>query len=420
MNAERKIKKSIIELQVDQPFFAFLAMNIKLKKMPDNTNFKTMGVDANFNLYYDEDFVNNVIPSDSIRKGCVCHEVLHVALDHIGRVGTRYKMLANIAQDMVVNMICEKNNLQTLKKPEYVNADASSDTAWIFLDKLGFSKITVTEVYEKSWERVYSEILDILKGQGFSPEDVEKKMTCAETASFFDYHMHESFNKMSKEEQNQVKENLKQMLSDALVYSKQMGKVPRGMERYVTELLNPKIPWNTKLMKHLKSHTEPNDWSYHRPHRKSHNLGIYMPIIKKEHIVIEVIVDTSGSIDQNSYNEFISEVHGMIKVIPNITVYLSFADTEIRKTVVMTKSNINELLTINPSGGGGTDMEYALEQLRDENRNSPFVVVLTDGYTNCDKNGNELGFDILWVICKNGLDEKKASKHFKYGNVIKM
>jgi predicted metal-dependent peptidase len=418
MDAERRIKKAIIALQVDQPFFAFLAMNVKLRKMPENSPYKTMGVDANFNLYYDEDFINTVIPTDNIRKGCICHEVLHIALDHLGRVGARYRILANVAQDMVVNMICEKNGLMILKKPEYVNADASNNTAWANLGKAG--KIVIQQVSEKSWERIYNEIIDKLENSGYDAGDIEEEMTSGGTTSLFDEHMHESFNKLSKEEQNQVREQLHQMLSDAMTYSKQMGKTPMGVERYVTELLNPKIPWQTTLLKYLKDHTEANDWTYRRPHRKSYSLGVYLPSILNEKVNVDVIVDTSGSIDQESYNEFISEVHGMIRVIPNIQVNLHFVDTEIRKTVTMSKSNLYEILDINPQGGGGTNMEHGLQQIKDLNNGSELVVVLTDGFTNCERSCFDFGFDIIWVICKKGLEEDRAKKYFRYGKVLKM
>ena len=87
MEPERRIKKAIITLQVRNPFFSFLAMNLKVKQLPKDCPMQTMGVDADWNFYYSEKFVKETIKDDQdLLIGCVCHETLHVALNHIGRV----------------------------------------------------------------------------------------------------------------------------------------------------------------------------------------------------------------------------------------------------------------------------------------------------------------------------------------------
>ena len=403
MEPKRKIMKAIVKLQDLQPFFAYLAMNLKIIK---TDQIPTMGVDGKMNIYYSENFINNVIPDNDTLIGCMCHETLHIALEHIGRLGSRYKMLSNIAQDMVVNIICVNNNLKIISGEGYVNVDGYKNIGWI---NLGQEKIHIDNVSEKSWERIYDEILEQLKDPG-KTEDI---ISGGAMSIGFDTHMHEEFKNLSKEEQNMIQEQMKDILVNGYTYAKQMGKTPGNMDMYIDKLLNPKIPWQNKLRVYIKDNIDPSDWTYRKPHRKSHQLGIFLPSVLKENIEFEVVIDTSGSIGQDIYTEFMSEVYGMLKSFPNVTINIVFGDTKIRNEHMLNTNKINELKTLPVKGGGGTDMEYVLDQLKDNERNQRLVIVLTDGYTQCNRDINHYPFKVLWV-----LPEYSRSDHLKYGEII--
>lgn len=401
MDSERKIMKAIVKLQTLQPFFAYLAMNLRIIK---TDQISTMGVDGKMNIYYSENFVKNVIPDDETLIGCMCHETLHIALEHIGRLGSRLHTLANIAQDMVVNMICVNNNLKVISGKGYVNVNKRTDKASIVL---GSETVSINEVSEKSWERIYDEIFKQLK----DPEKTEQKINVVG----FDFHMHDKFKNLSKEEQNIIRERMKDVLINGYTHAKQMGKTPGNMEMYIDKLLNPKIPWQNKLRAYIKNSIDPSDWTYRRPHRKSHQLGVFLPSVLKEKIEFEVVIDTSGSINQKTYTEFMSEVYGMLKSFPNVSINIIFGDTEIRNEHVLRSNKSEEIKTLPVKGGGGTDMEHILDQLKDNERNQTLIIILTDGYTNCNRDINYYPFKVLWV-----LPEFSRSDHLKYGEIIKI
>jgi predicted metal-dependent peptidase len=405
LEPDRLIKKAIIEMQVKQPFYAHISTYMKVK---ETESVPTMGVDAAWNFYFNKKWVGESIPDFNTLIGCVCHETLHLALNHIGRIGNRNPVISNIAQDMVVNMICVNSDLKVIQGPDYVNVNKLRDIAFMDIPGKG-KKITINNVSNKSWEKIYNELIDELDEEDFG-----------KCKYVFDEHMHESFNELSKEEQNQLTEKAKQVLTDSFVYAKNKGKLPGGIERFVKELLEPKIPWNIQLMKYIKNHSDPIDWSYRKPHRKSHSLGVYLPNLKKERINIEVLIDVSGSIDIRDYTEFITELYSMMNVIPNIVVDITYMDSRITEEIHLTGSEKARLLSIKPKGGGGTDMEDGLEHISSKNRNSPVCVVLTDGYTHCLKNGNSFPFEVIWTISEKGMEKKDALKHFRYGKVIKM
>jgi predicted metal-dependent peptidase len=412
---DRKIKKAIIKLQTIHPFFAHLSMSMKVLPMPRNSPYKTAGVDAEGNLYYHDGFINKM--STNMTIGVVCHETLHVALNHIGRTGTRHRMISNIAQDMVVNMICAKNQLEIPQGPEYVNVDVRRDTASINLKQLGESFITIDNVSEKSWERIYNELISNMK----DPEKFKQRIDGI-GAFGMDFHDHESFNKLSDVQKSEVFEKMRQALSDAYAYSKQQGKGAAGIERYIDGILNPKVPWQGILAKFLKRHSDPNDYSYRRPHRHSFSLEIYLPFLEKESIEGDVVVDISGSVNKDGYKSFISELFSMMRSFKNIKLHVTFYDDgwNPKNRILLSKNNEHKLKYERPIGGGGTDMEAALDKIRDERRKTDIVIVLTDGYTDCERNQARYPFDVLWVISEDGLEMKDAIKHFRYGTIAKM
>jgi predicted metal-dependent peptidase len=90
LNAERKLKKAIVNLQKKLPFIGYLGLRLKINKLDDeNKQCQTMGVDGMFNIYYNENFVNNVVPNFEVLTGIMAHEILHIALNHLTRVKSR-------------------------------------------------------------------------------------------------------------------------------------------------------------------------------------------------------------------------------------------------------------------------------------------------------------------------------------------
>ena len=416
---DRKIKKSIIMLQTTQPFYGYLGMNLKIHEIK-HPDVPTMGVDHDFNIYYNKEWVDKEIPDFEHLTGIICHEILHVALNHIGRTNLRLQHISNIAQDMVINIAVVNSDMKLVQGEKYINVDKYTNTAWVTIPFQKVGKILVRDINNKAWERVYDEIIGQIEKKGADPGKVEGDMDGSNQRFIIDSHLHDAFNKLSQSEKAEVMENMKQVLTDALTTAKMAGKIPGGMERYVNKLLEPSIPWQSVLRRIMKPHFDPNDWTYRKPHRKSYHHGIYLPSVKGESIVVYAMIDTSGSIDQESYNEFASEIYGMMKTFPQSTIFLSYCDTQIRKEYVLKGMELQKLLTFKPAGGGGTDLEKGLDEIMEKKKNVEAVIVLTDGETSCNRRLHHYPFEVIWVISKDGMTKSQAEKNFKYGKVIKI
>lgn len=395
MNAEEKMRKAVIQLQQPEPFFAYLLMLAKIQKFPQGEKgIGTMAVHPNGTIYYGDEFVDKC--SDDEVKGVLSHEILHIALLHLERRGDRNPVVANLAMDCVVNMMVRKAGMRL---PDgCVPWERWKDKSSFVLNG---ANIEIEKVSTKIWESIYDEIMNQLQQQGKQPPQQQQ----------FGFDEHMFGDGMSKEEAEELVEKWKGHITEAARYAKQQGKLPAGMDRYIDDLLKPKVRWKSLLIQSVRPYLLPVDWNYQRPHKKSKVLGTYLPNIHKEHTEVDVIVDTSGSVSKKELTEFISEIVGLAQTTNYMEMRVHYGDTKLEQTLEVENGNISKLLQTNPRGYGGTDMEGVIDEVREKYRDTNLIIVFTDGYTtfSTPREG------VVWVLCSNSTRED-----IPYGRVIRM
>lgn len=403
--AEDKIRRGIISLQNPQPFFAYLLMLMRPKLFPPEAPMQTMGVNAKGELFYAKEFAEGLTEEEM--NGALCHETLHVALLHMLRTGNRQRQIANIAQDVTVNMMVVKSGMILPK--DTIAVDEHNDTSDF---QLGKTRIHIADVTEKTWEEIYAEIMDQLHKNNDSSSGKDRK------GIGFDDHI-QSDEPLTTKEQQQLQQKWSGAIADAATYAKQKGKLPAGMSRIIDELLKPQVYWKAMLLKYLRPYLSPVDWSYQRPHKKSQVLEVFLPTTLKEHSEVEVIVDTSGSISKDELQEFVAEIVGIAKSMTHITMHVSFVDAAVNSRYEINNVDIPKILAMEPKGGGGTSMEVGLDYVKEHNREVPVVIVLTDGFDSWERTRMDYPFDVIWVINKSGISVSNMKK-IPYGISIKM
>lgn len=438
--AEERITRALADLQKAQPFFAHLAMGLQPKNTP---SISSAGVDAKGRMYYNEDFVMKQSIDEVM--GLICHEVLHVALIHMQRIGDRNHLISNVSQDVVVNYAVARAGLK-LPKEGVVKISPYRDTAIIEMPKGG--SISIEDVESKNWEQIYDEIYPQIpkqkqgggssggqqgqkqqngqgqgQGQGQNQgQDQDQEGNGQgdgqgqqdEEQWGFDEHIRGD---MTERERQDAENEWKSRLCEAANYAKQQGTLPLGMERMLDGLLKPKVAWKGLLLRYLKAHFTPIDWSYSRPHKKSQAIGVYLPNTLKETVECEVIVDTSGSISSKELTEFLSEIVAIAKSMPHINMWVTFVDARIEESARYHVDNgdVHKIMAMKPKGGGGTDMEVGLDYVKKHNQTVPVTVVLTDGLVPIEREAKDYPFDVIWVVTSDGRTE-----NLSYGQVIKM
>ena len=411
--ARDKMIGARISLQKQSPFFSYLAMHLKFVERDEICS---AGVDGEGHLYYNKKWIEQ-FPIDQV-KAVLCHEVMHLVLEHNIRCAKRIHRLYNVAADLVINDILVNNNFDLPKTCLIPREDCHEITLKDFGMKIkNLDKKTAEEVYDELFKRTKKErkemeqlIIEIdfsddsekskNKDGGQSGQDSGDGKDTAPTQSKIGSDEQKVGKKLSKAKNQdgisspsqskidghdsggEKKVNWKKVLVEAGLFARMRGQIPLGMERYFDRIFGEKLNWRELLQRHIVNHI-PYDYSYMRPAKKSVSSGYYIPSIRRENIEIIVSIDTSGSISKENITEFLSEVYGILKSFNNIRIILLSHDVEVHDEYEL--QSISDLDGIKIRGGGGTSHVPLFKFIRNKYPNAELLISITDGYTEYPK-----------------------------------
>ncbi len=304
------------------------------------------------NLFINPGFWMSLTPDERI--GVLAHEVLHVALSHMTRVGSRDHEKWNIAGDHVINLILRANGY-----------------------KLPAGGLWDGKYADFATEEVYAQLpqkpkppgggLDIIYTNG-KPDDVDDL-------------------------QNHITDVVLKATTQAQISKSDLGSVPGEVEIELQKQLNPKLPWNVILQNYMSSFAK-NDFSWSKPNRRFQP-DYYLPTQYSEAICnIASAFDVSGSTTDEmvgSYATNLTKIQQDLK--PEKMIVIGF-DTRIKSEQEFTaESNIVRELKF--TGRGGTELAPVMEWIE---KNKPEVMLIfTDGefHTPPKPKGTT---DIIWII----------------------
>ncbi|MFI6295698.1 VWA-like domain-containing protein [Nonomuraea sp. NPDC050790] len=153
------------------------------------------------------------------------------------------------------------------------------------------------------------------------------------------------------------------------------GNTPGGWRRWAQEVLRPTVNWRTllaTLIRHgLTRATGRIDYSYARPSRRSVP-PVILPSLTRPTPRVAVVVDTSGSIREQTLRHVLAEVDGVLRARAQVDVICCDAAAH-------PPQRVRRAADVTLMGGGGTDMREGLKaaaKLRPD-----LTIVLTDGET---------------------------------------
>lgn len=373
MTPSAKISKARAGLILDQPFFGRLALELRLTmdKAADTlwTDGETLG--------YNPEFVAGLSMEEL--KGVLAHEVLHLAAAHQARRGARDPKLWNRAGDLAINPLLE---------------DAGF--------RLPAGRLLDPALRDKSAEEIYGTFPqgsgDQGGGQGSGDSDAgggdpgdrggADPGGCGEVRDA----PGKDGGRASSGDLAESAEKWKIAVTQAMTQARAMGVVPAGMERWVQEILAPKVDWRAALRRFVSSAAR-NDYRWFPPNRRFIHAGLYLPGVRSEELGDVVIaVDTSGSIGAAEVEQFAGEVNSILEE-HDATATVIYCDAAIAGVEVFRKDDLPLQLT--PVGGGGTDFRPPFAWV-DENEILPKVFIyLTD--LECDAFPEEPPYPVLWA-----------------------
>lgn len=383
--ADKKIKKQVkkqedldkyisdfrSQLVVKMPFYGEILSHLEIA---ESREFEKAATNGSV-IYYNPDFFRSIsIPQ---RNFVMMHELMHVILFHFKRDKGRDRTIWNIASDFVANGILEA-----------LSNKGSSDYRDYGIEFEKYENILCLEPYEgQSTEELYNFI------RADNTDSFFKKAKVLLATRYHDYYKSELNPKrirksdldlasnMSEEEISETEKKINDLVNKAL---KTWSKDPssRLIQRELRVLKNcRRLPWQ-KLLKRFLSEIEDEEVSYARPERKYIHMDLILPGVSDvsiTHKIDEVwaFIDTSGSIDADEMNQFISQLDEICRRF-DAKLNVGYWDTMMHE--VYYGVDKHNLLYCGTQHNGGTDVTAVYDFL-DQNKIKPKVMlILTDGW----------------------------------------
>ena len=381
---DRDIREKLITARVGlllrASFFGNLATRLKLVNADEWC--PTAATDGR-NFYYNSRFVDMLKPKEV--EFLFGHEVLHCVYDHFGRRGDRDPQLFNIANDYCVNADLKKHRVgefittvPCLYDPKY--QDMSSEEIYDILYE-NAEKIDIGSLIDKMLD-------EHLDGEGQDGGDKEgeqgKKGGSGRP-------------KLSAEERQQIKDEIKEAVLAAAAASDGAGNLPAGVKRIIEDMTAPKMNWREFLRMQLES-TIKSDYTWMRNSRRGWHMDAVMPGMKLDPMIdIAVSIDASGSMGDRMLKDFLAEVGGIMEQFPNYRIHVLSFDTQVYNPQQFNSENLEDITGYEIMGGGGTDFDCVFQYFKDNEIEPKRHIMFTDGYP-CGSWGDEQYCDTVFIM----------------------
>lgn len=407
MKTEDRLTRARIQIQSKNSFFAYLSLYLKFKKNNNLPDYAGMGVNDKGELHYKKEFIEML--SDSELEGVLIHEILHLALLHLLRRKSKDAFIWNLATDICVNSLIQKNNF---KLPDGCLIPDNNNTIEI-------KGIKIKNCDEKNAEQIYDELTKIKnklskqKGGGSGGEEKNGKGK-DKNKEFGRFDEHIESENLTPEEKRNLEREWSDKINEAVVVSKMKGDTPAGLERFVGELHKEQINWKALLYNYITQQI-PYNYTYSSPHKKSIAVGEYLPNIQKDKIDICICIDVSGSIQQKELTDFLSEIIGIAKAFKSrIDMRLLTHECKVNNDYKIDNGEIDKIKQIEIKGGGGTSHIEPFDYIQKNIPDCKCCVFLTDGYSDLNEiDFNKYSFDKFFVINNNGSNAQLKNKNCK-------
>lgn len=375
-NSSKEIKNHPVQEWFfrNYPFFSSLSAMFKIETDKDVCRARGIfygAVDVSSKTIYLNEFNIPSLSSEPSQKQIfvMAHEMLHVALNHIGRRKNREFLMWNLACDFVIN-----NWL--------VEMAVGVPPDGIYIDK-SLARLSAEEIYE-----IIKEDRDILK----------RMSTMASCDAGHKYGKHKNKNAhvdMFGEDSSQKQfGDVQDAAAEALLQGYNVhcnlgrGLLPAGLEEEIRILQQPVIPWRVELANWFARNFPEDEKkrTYAKASRRQSatpdipRATYYRPTKDSRTKTFGVILDTSGSMDNVLLGKSLGIIAAYAKQYDVLEVKLIYCDATPYDAGYVNVSSLKDRIKV--TGRGGTVLQQAVNYLqahKDFPQKAP-ILILTDGY----------------------------------------
>jgi predicted metal-dependent peptidase len=359
-----KLTKARVQLLFQQPFFATLCLRLTLIPGP----VRTMATNGKV-IYYNPTFVGSLTPEEV--QGVLAHEVLHCALAHHCRRGSRRPRLWNVAADYAINPIVLQNGL-SLPAGALVNAEYAGLSAEEIYARLSREGSGDDQTQNQSQPN---------SGGGSSPSPGSSG-DCDELSAPQAWDFGEVLDASDEAGSPATQAEITRQANEWAIAAEQAtqtanscGHAPAGIDRCLKEARESRQDWRSILRDFIAA-TVAADYRWFPPNRRYVTSGLYLPSMYREGVGKIVIgVDTSGSIGDEELKQFAGEISAISEQAQPELIHVVYCDAAVHSTQDFGPF---DPITLEPQGGGGTDFRPVFHWVEENDVEPVCLIYLTD------------------------------------------
>lgn len=392
-NFNTRLEKSKVQLLNQIPFFGSLLIKIRTK-VDDNLPFPAATNCHDLIIFNSK--LSMQLPNREF-NWIYIHEVMHVALQHENRRKNRISQLWNIACDYAIHSIMmpysTKTNILTPPKGILYNNNFQNKTAEQIYDLL----------YQNAKNKEAEENINIIN---FTKEIEQNTNAINPDNHNYWEEQKDSLKQLAEEQQWAAN------LQEAVQAAKNKGDVPAGLERLIKATIKKQINWKEVLHNFVEEIN--SDYSFERPDNRFLEYNFILPAFCVPEETLDnilILLDTSGSIDNETLSSFLGEIEYIKTLYTNINLKIASFDTEMYEVFNFTSASNIELLNL--KGGGGTNIAKCFKYIK-HNNDINKVIVFTDGYLEYYSPDKINNIPMLWIIT----DKNNTTNLPTWGEVV--
>lgn len=400
--ALERIGRNRSRLLLDYPWFGSLALRLTPVCEPGIGLMATDGT----HLYFDPEQTMGI--PDKATMTVIAHEVLHCALLHPFRRGTRNPKIWNQACDHVVNLALQENGF------------TFPTGGWAGLKNPNFKGMTAEQVYEILKDQQDQDggegqddqeyVLDLRQPPKNDPGPGKPQQAPGQD---------QGGNQPDNQPQDGQGSGAEAMdatdweiaAEQATMVAKRAGKMPIGAERLIRQAREPKVDWR-EVLREFVTQTMPSDYSWANPNRRYVAQGLYLPGVVKENTAWGVVaIDTSGSVTQAMLEQAAGELTAILADTRPEKLVVIYCDAKVQGEPVEFTPDGGPV-ALEMRGGGGTMFQPVFDEVAklSEEGDPNFLIYLTD--LECYDAPKEPEYPVLWATTL------KTSKVGPFGRTV--
>jgi len=384
-----------IQLVITKPFWGFIALQMPFIESESAGGQRTTAVDPNGRMYYNKDWIESMSVYEVIFE--LAHEVMHV----VQQCNDRFPPGANPA---LWNLAADYSVDTILVDAGFKQSEVSKKMVTKEIQSLARGKTT---------EQIYWSLIKNGEGNGGNKSGGQPGKGDSGPGNCPDNHPKNhrgcsSASIMGKKVGPEQLEKFKQHVISAAQAAKDRGDLPGFASDFIVKLMEPTVTWRDKL-RNMACTTFKGRYSFARPSRRSHSIGMRLPYRKPAKEGAIVAIDTSGSISDSELCQFITECTQIMRETGAPWIKIYFHDVNVHH---IEEYNFETIKNIK-AGRGGTSHIDVFNKINESDDRIGLVICFTDLFTTFPT--DTPNYPVIWAHPPSG-----ASQDVPWGTKVQV